>query len=172
MFGELLKKRRSIRAYTDEKIEDEKINKILNAALTAPSGRGVNPWEFVVLRDKESKKIANGAKKLRSDFLTAADTVVLVLVDKEKSPNTFVEDSAIVATIMQLQATELGIGSCWVHIRSASTTDGKNSSEYLKEKFNIPDRFVVDMLMSFGYPAEEKEEKTAASTDKIHYEKY
>lgn len=172
MLGELLKKRRSIREYKDEKIKDEELNQILNSVLLAPSGKGLNPWEFLVLRDKDSKEIANGAKKLRTDFVKKADTVILVLVDKEKSQNTYVEDSAIAATIMQLQATELGIGSCWVHIRSASTVDGQNSSEYLKEKFEIPDRFVVDMLMAFGYPAEEKEEKITESKNKIHYEKF
>ena len=105
MLTDLLKKRRSIRKFTDKKVTDAEIREIIEAALYAPSGMGKTPWEFLVLSDPEDMKKAALAKKDQPVFEDKGSHLILVLTDKEKS-NTYIEDSAIVSLLMQLKITE------------------------------------------------------------------
>ena len=173
MLTELLKRRRTIRKYTDEKVKDSEIKKIIEAGLLAPSGRGNNNWEFIILDNPEDIRVASLSKSDKENFGTYCSHMVMVLVDKEQSPSTYPEDAAIVATLMQLRATELGIGSCWIHQRTSTNPEGISANEYLRDHFDIPENMVVDMMMSFGYPDEEKDLKEIESfKDKVHYNRY
>lgn len=173
MFEKLLKKRRTIRKYKDEKISDVDLRKIVEAGLHAPSGSNKNPWQFIVLTEKENIKKAADLKEHRTDFVYHAAAIILVAVDHELSATTYQEDAAIANTLMQLQATDIGVGSCWIHARTASTKDGENSSEYLKRTFGIPQNYTVDMMLALGYPDEEVGEKEPQSFDeRVHFERY
>ncbi len=173
MFKDLLKKRRTIRKYKNEKLSEEDLRTILSAGLHAPSGSNKNPWQFIVITDEENIKKAADLKEHRTDFPYHAAAIILVAVDHELSATTFSEDAAIATTLMQLQATDIGVGSCWIHARTASTKDGENSSEYLKKTFGIPDNFTVDMMLALGYPDEEKEEKEPQDfNERVHFERY
>ncbi|MDO5027979.1 MAG: nitroreductase family protein [Bacillota bacterium] len=172
MLNDLLKKRRSIRLFQDKKIEEEKIREILQAGLYAPSGMRRNPWEFVVLSDPEDMKKAALAKKDQPVFEDKGSHIILILTDHVAS-NTYIEDSAIVATIMQLKIAELGLGSCWVQLRQRSTPSIADSEAYLRKTFNIPDQFSICQMLVLGYPGEDKGEKEAASFEKkVHFNSY
>jgi len=109
---ELLRKRRSIRKFLPEKVTPEHIDIIIEAALRAPSSRGINPWEFILVDDPEKLSKLATSKQHGSEFLENAPLAIVVCADSTKS-DVWVEDCSIAAIIIQLTAWSLGLGSCW-----------------------------------------------------------
>ena len=115
-FNSLLLKRRSIRKYTDQPIAPDDVRLILEAALTAPSSKSVRPWQFVVVEDRDMLARLGECKPQYATSVARAPMAVVVTADMTKS-DAWIEDASIAAILMQLQAEELGLGSCWVHCR-------------------------------------------------------
>ena len=113
---DILKKRKSIRKYTDEQVSEEYIEKIIEAGRLAPSGRNKKPVELVVVRDKETLEYLSNTRSHGSQLLAGANAAIVVTGDSELS-DTWIEDCSITMMIMQLRATELGVGNCWVQVR-------------------------------------------------------
>ena len=129
---EILRARRSIRKFTTEKIDPSAVNSIIEAALRAPSSRGINPWEFILVDDPETCIRLSKAKQYGSEFLKNAPLAVVVCADSTKS-DVWVEDCSIAAIIIQLTALSLNLGSCWAQIRNRQR-DGELSAEaYIQE---------------------------------------
>ncbi|HEX9058905.1 MAG TPA: nitroreductase family protein, partial [Clostridia bacterium] len=78
MLYELLKSRRSIRKFEDREIEKEKADFIIKSALLSPSSRGIRPWEFIVVNDKETIKKLSQCKEHGSSFLSGAPLAIVV----------------------------------------------------------------------------------------------
>ena len=153
---ELLLKRRSIRKYTEEKISEDKLEKILQAGLLAFSGRNLKPWEFVVVREKETIQKMAQARKAGAGMLTGADCAIVVFGNPQTS-DTWVEDCSIAMTSMHFMATELGVGSCWIQGRMREAADGRSTEEFVKELLQVPEHYKLEAILSLGMP--EKEEK-------------
>lgn len=171
---ELLKSRRSIRKYEDKPLEKEQIDKLLKAALLSPSSKARRPWEFVAVTDKELfVKLSKARQQGSSRFLNEAALAIAVIADREKC-EIWIEDASIAATILQLTAHSMGLGSCWIQIRERMYDDIKTSEEYVKETLNIPDKYSVECIISVGYPAEEKKayEDKDLKYEKLHYNTY
>jgi nitroreductase len=170
---ELLKNRRSIRKFKEKKIEKEKIEKILKCALISPSGRGLKPWSFVVIDDKELIEKLSTAKPTGAQFSKEAPLMVVVMAEREKSV-TWIEDLSIASTIMQLEAEEQGIGSCWIQLRDRMHNEEKSSDQYIRELLNIPEKYEVAYLIAFGYADEKKSPYTDDDMefDKVSYNKF
>jgi len=168
---ELLKNRRSIRKYQPKAVEQEKIEIITKAALMSPASKRSNPWEFIVVQDKETLQKLSESRPHGSQFLSDSPLGIVVIADTTKSDVWF-EDASIAATIIQLQAQYLGLGSCWIQIYKRMKSDEISTEDYIRQLLNIPDHFAVLSIISMGYPAEERkpfdEEKLAY--DKIHNE--
>lgn len=171
-FFNIVKRRRSIRSYKDKKIEREKIEKMVQAALTAPSGRGKDPVEVIVVEDEKTlEKLANSRGKA-SQWLKGAPLGMVILADSDSS--TWISDASIVATIIQLQAEEFNIGSCWLHVENRKADDGSDVEENIKEILDIPSEMSILCMLSLGYKNENKSEHDINNLkyEKIHYEKY
>lgn len=166
----LLQSRRSIRKYTGERISDETLEKILQAGLLAPSSRAIYPVELVAVRDKEMLRGLSECKAAGAAMLKNADVAIVVIGDAAKS-DAWIEDCSIAMTLMQLEATEQGIGSCWVQCRGRQTPDGASTEDYIRALLNIPENYGVLAMLSLGI-ADEKPEPRALpdvkSNDKIH----
>lgn len=160
---ELLYKRRSIRKYKDIEIEADKINKIVEAALLAPSGRNMKPWEFAVITNKEIIGKLSESKETGAQFVGGAPLVIAVLADEKSS--TWVEDASIALTFIQLMAENLGLGSCWVQLSGRKTKDGIGSESYVKDLIGIEKDLRVEALVSIGYPDEIKNIRTKEDLD-------
>ncbi len=165
---ELLRRRRSIRKYKAEKISREDITIIIEAALRAPSARAFNSWEFILVDNQELIFKLSHSKKSGSEFLHGAPFVIVVCADSTTNPNFWVEDCSIAATIIQLTASSLGLGSCWVQIRHQQHDPEKTAEDYVKELLGIPEHIKVELLLGIGYPDETKPLKPA---DVLEYEK-
>lgn len=172
-FFELLKNRRSTRQYTDRKIEQEKIDKLTTAALMSPSSKRSNPWEFIVVEDKETLIKLSESRPHGSQMLAQAPLGIVVTADKTKS-DVWMEDASIAALIIQLQAQDMGLGSCWTQIYLRQKEEDLTAEEYIRNLLEIPEKYAVLCIISVGYKNEERqphnEEKLAYN--KIHREKF
>ena len=155
----LLQVRRSIRKYKDEAIPEDKLTNIVRAGLLAPSSRGIYPVEFVVVRDKNALERLSESKAGGATMLKNAGAAVVVIGDAAKS-DAWIEDCSIAMTLMQLEATEQGIGSCWVQCRGRQTPDGASTEDYIRTLLNIPKNYGVLAMLSLGI-ADEKPEPRA-----------
>lgn len=155
---DLLKKRRSIRTFKNIEVENEKIQKIMQAALLSPSSKNNNPWKFLIVKEKGLLSELSRAKDHGSKFVGNAPLVLVVMGDTEQS-DVWVEDCSIASTIMILTARSLGLGSCWVQIRRREDSSGFNSEKYIKKVLDIPDNLRVLCMIAIGYPDEKKSEK-------------
>lgn len=173
MFMDLIAKRRSIRRFTDEKIETEKIELLKEAALRAPSSRGVNPWEFIFIADRNLLQKLSGAKPHGSTFLKDAQLGIVVCADPEKS-DVWVEDASIAAIFIQLAATYLELGSCWIQIRERLHDKTQTAEAYIADQLNIPSHLKVEAIIAIGYPADSKSPhpKENLQNEKVHLNQY
>lgn len=170
---ELMRKRRSVRRYTGEKIADESLEKILQAGLLAPSSRAIYPAEFVVTRDKAALEKLSECKLGSAAMLKDADAAVVVTGDRSKS-DAWIEDCSLSMMLMELEASALGIGNCWVQCRGRNTPDGESTEDYIRKLMNIPENFGVLAVLALGIPAQEPEPHPLPCTDseKLHYGKF
>lgn len=164
---ELLRTRRSIRNFTAEKIDREHIEIITEAALRAPSSRGMNPWEFILVDDPGTILGLSGAKQHGSEFIKNAALAIVVCADSSTS-DVWVEDCAIAAIIIQLTAHSLGLGSCWAQIRKRAHDSEKTAELFIQELLGLPQHIRVDSIIGIGHPAEKKD---PLSADKLPHAK-
>lgn len=172
-FFDLLISRRSIRKYLNKKIEPITIQKITAAALMSPTSKRTNSWEFVVVENPETMQQLADCRPTGSQLLHDAPLAIVVTADTTKTDVWF-EDASIAAIIMQLQAHELGIGSCWVQVYNRQKDTETTSENYIKTLLNIPSHFGVLCIIALGYPDEQKKhfDTDALPTNKIHFEKF
>jgi len=169
MLISLLQKRRSIRKFQDKKVEAEKIDRLIEAALRSPSGGAKNPWEFVVVTDKDILEKLSTAKEHGSALIKGASLGIVICADPGKQ-DIWIEDAAIASTIIHLAAASLGLGSCWIQIRERKHTGNEPAEAYVAEVLGLPKNLRVLSMVAIGYPAEEKpgHAKSELSYDKVH----
>jgi nitroreductase len=170
---QLLIERHSIRRYTDRKVSAEDVKTILQAALLAPTSKSARPWQFVVVEDKEKLNTLAGCKPIAAHAIRGAAFAVVVMADPGKS-DMFIEDCAIAAQFMQLQAADLGIGSCWIQVRNRFNADGEPSETLVQQTLGIPEYLKVECIMSFGYPDENRRpvDESKLKWEKVHIEQW
>jgi nitroreductase len=169
----LLRARRSIRSYTGQSVDKGSIELLIEAALRAPSSRNHQPWSFVVVDDRQLLEKLSLAKENGSAFLKKAPLGIVVCGDPAKS-DVWVEDCAIAALLIQLEAQSLGLGSCWIQIRERRHDAGSTAQSYLQKALGIPEEIMVACIISIGHPAEERTPVPAADLDrgKVNYNKW
>lgn len=173
MLLSLLQKRRSIRKYQDKAVEPEKIDTIVEAVLRSPSSRGINPWEFVVVTQKDLLEKLSLSKEHGSSFLKNAPLGVVVCADSARQ-DVWIEDASIASIIVHLTAESLGLGSCWIQIRERMQDANNTSESYITEVLNLPENLKVLSIIAIGYPDEQKppHAKKNLGYEKIHRNRY
>lgn len=150
---DLLFKRRSIRKFKNKEIEKNKIDTLIKSALLSPSSRGNNPWEFIIINDKDLLNKLSQSKEHGSSFLKKAPLGIVVIADPKKG-DVWIEDTSIASIIIQLTAESIGLSSCWIQIRERFHNANITSEEYIKKLLNIPEKFRVESIIAIGYPDE------------------
>ncbi len=160
-FGKLIKKRYSCRNYKDKGIEQEKLKTVLQAAQYAPSAHNSQPWKIIVVDDNRLKeKLSQAASQ---PFIAQAS---LILACVSTDPNEMMScqvpsypvDCAIAMDHLSLQATEIGLATCWI---------GAFDQDKVKKILNIPKSNKVVILMPLGYPADSPGKKQRKSLDEL-----
>ncbi len=153
--------RRSIRAYEDREVEKEKIIKLLQAGMAAPSACNLQPWEFVVITDKAM------LEKFKSVALTHNAPVVMLVCSNTKNIPWKTEDWKIecgaAVENMMIAAVALGLGSLWV---------GMLDHAAARKLLDIPDDINIMNVVCFGYPAVERKPKTKYDETAVYWQKY
>ena len=140
-FLAFLKDRRSIRSYLDKKISDKEVEMILEAGRWTPSASNKQPWEFLVIRNKEilreiSKKAFYGRHIKRAPLAIA-------IVGKIKvNPNYYIQDTSLASMNMMLMAWSLGIGTCWT---------GALKRDAVKELLGLEENDYLLTILPMGY---------------------
>ena len=170
---EMMQNRRSVRSYTQEKIAEEKLEKVLQAGLLSASGRARRPWEFIVVRNKEMLQKMSDCRAGAAKMLEGADAAVVVIADPELT-DVWVEDCSIAMANMHLMADALGIGSCWIQGRLREAADAGSTEDYLRELLGYPEGYKLEAILSLGMPKEHAPayKPEDLKTEKIHREKY
>ena len=172
-FAELIKNRRSIRKFTDQLLSPDQVESILQAALMAPASKRKNPWEFVVVEDKTMLERLATCREHGSSFLKECAMAVVVLANGMES-DVWIEDASIAAIYMQLQAEDLGLGSCWCQIRNRVREDESDVNEYIRYLLDIPYQLEVLSIIGFGYKDQERKpfNEEHLQWEKIHIDTY
>jgi len=144
-----IKARRSIRAYQDRPIEEEKLLKVLEAGRLAPSARNLQDWKFIVVRDK-NKRQRLSVVALNQSFMAQAPVVIAACgIETEYimtcGQHTYPIDVSIAVDHMSLAAMEQGLGTCWI---------GAFYEDLAREILGIPEKIRVVVVLTLGYPAE------------------
>ncbi len=127
----------------------------MEAALRAPSSRGGYPWQFVVVADRTTLASLARAKEHGSAFLAGAPLGIVVCADPKKS-DVWVEDTSIAATLIQLAAESLGLGSCWIQIRERMHDRQRTAENYVADLIGLAPGLRVACIVAIGYPDEAK----------------
>lgn len=161
---DVIKARKSVRAFLGKPIEDEKLVTVLEAARLAPSAANLQEWRFVIVREPATRKklaaVAGGQA-----FVAEAPVVIVACAETDGQvmrwggPPCYQIDVAIALDHMSLAAVDLGLGCCWI---------GLFDDKKVKEILHIPAEIRVMVLMLLGYPSDPSvNEKIRLSLDRI-----
>lgn len=170
---ELLIRRHSIRRYQDREISAEDVKNIMEAALLAPSSKSVRPWQFVLVDDKDTLAKLAACKANGTRPISSCALAIVVTASPEKT-DMYIEDMSIAAAYMQLQATALGLGACWIQVRNRFTEDNEDAQDIVRELLGIPHDMIVECIVTVGYPDEERRpvDPSKLLWEKVHIERW
>ncbi|MHA1975302.1 MAG: nitroreductase family protein [Candidatus Hodarchaeales archaeon] len=162
----LLKSRRSIRKYKSTPVEEEKIQKCLEAAQWAPSASNKQPWEFMIVTNPEFRtKMA--AIHPYAKFISESPVVFIPLTDPTIHRDYHQSDTALATMQFMIMAHSLGLGTCWAGVINKAKIEKE-----IKKMLNIPDKLRVLALVAVGYPDHTRESKRKDLENLVHREKY
>ena len=155
-FLEMVERRRSTRSFTEERVSCEATEKIIRAALLAPSSKNTQSSSFMIVEDKRVIGRMSEMRDYGSAFMAEAPLVILVLGD-ERLSDLWRINASISASYLQLAAESMGLGSCWVHVdgrpHRKDEPDGMTAEEYLKEFIPVPEGMRIMCAVAVGHPA-------------------
>jgi len=160
--AEAIRRRRSIRKYLPRKIENDKLDRVLEAGRLAPSAKNLQEWKFIVVRDDgRRKRLAEAAKG--QTFVGEAPVVIAACATVTDyvmtcGQLTYPIDLAIAVEHIVLAAAAEGLGTCWI---------GAFYEEEVKKVLNIPPEIRVVALLPMGYPVESPAPRPRKEMDEI-----
>ena len=169
---EIIKKRRSIRAFLTTPVEEAKLQNILEAGLWAPSAGNIQAWKYIVVRDPQKRKEITTAA-FHQDWLQEAPLLIVVCAEIERMKNYYgvrgerlyvVQECAAAIQNMLLEAEAQGLATCWV---------GAFDEDAVKRILDIPDKARPQAIIALGYAGEKVPlpAKKALSTI-VYFEQY
>ncbi len=169
---EAIRNRRVVRQFKPEIIPDEILYKILEAARWAPSPFNTQPWEFVIIKSKETLRAISRFARY-SGYLEEAPMAIAVVVPHIDGKFAWIENigepkfaAAMAVQNIMLAAWESGIGTCWVSI------DREKVAEIIK----VPKTYFVLTVIPLGYPDKPQQQRDEnyrkELKELIYYEKH
>lgn len=158
--------RKSIRKYTNEQVSDDQVKDLLKAAMAAPSAGNAQPWDFIVVRNKDTFEEIMNISKYSTPLKTASVAIIVCgNKDKEKFPGYWVQDCSAATENILLRSEEIGLGGVWLGIYPE---EGRVKG--LKKIFNLPETITPLAVISIGYPDEKRATTDRFNEDNIHFE--
>jgi len=167
---EAIRGRRSVRSYSGESVPEDVLARVLEAARLAPSAKNLQPWKFIVVRDRATK-IGLAKAAFEQYFMSEADIVVVACGFPDKAyprqgryMNSWPIDVTIAFEHLILQAAEEGLGTCWI---------GAFEEGPVKALLGVPDEVRVMAMTPLGWPAETPRARPRRALDEIvSYERF
>ena len=179
---DVIKARTSIRSFTGEKLTEEQINTLLDAAMAAPTDANLQPWRFIVITD-ETVKSGLYERERHKKMVETAGAVIIVCGETTRMgrphgadpdsepvpvPNTYwFEDCSAATENLLLAATALDLGAVWL-----SCYPNERIVERIRTYLGIPETVTPLAIVPVGIPAESPEPKQKWDPEKIHYDKW
>jgi nitroreductase len=148
---DVIRKRRTIRKFTDEDVAEEQVETLLEMAMCAPNRLNRQPWHFVVIRDRALQKQMADVLRIHP-YLETAPVVIAVCALPHASPTWMMDVSAATENMM-LAATAMGLGAAWVGAPDTVLWD--MLEETLCDALAIPLDVRIPTLVAVGHPAQE-----------------
>lgn len=165
---EAIHTRRSIRKYQDKPVDDKTLETILAAAMSAPSACNSQPWQFIVITDRE---IIEEVPKINSHAAMVLDAPVSIMVcgdvSFEISGGYWVVDCSAAVQNLLLAAHALGLGACWTGVYPET-----ERMERFASLLNLPDNVIPHSLIALGYPGEETPTEDRYKTERVHRQRW
>ena len=165
---DVIRKRRTVRKFTDQEVSREQIDLLLELAMCAPNRLNHQPWHFVVIQDKSVQKRFADFLRIHS-YLEDASAVIVACANPKASTTWAMDVSAAVENLM-IGATALGLGTAWVG--SPDTVTWSMFEEAVRDSLAIPIDVRIVALLALGYPAKEPvphSREDRFDPTKVHY---
>lgn len=169
---ESIKTRRSTRRYKPENVSEDQVEKLLEAAIMAPSGGNMQPWDFTIIRDENQKK-ALARAALGQSFIATAPVVIVVCANKPRTARRYgdrgaefysLQDTAAATQNILLAATAMGLAGCWV---------GAFNDDAVSNVLGLPKNIRPVVILPIGVPGESPRMPPRIPLKEIlHYEKW
>jgi nitroreductase len=169
---EAVKRRRSVRAFKKDDVASEDVEKLIDAAVWAPSAGNIQPWEFVIIRKPDIKKRL-AAAAWEQAFIEQAAVVIVVCANENRSSKRYgdrgkslycIQDTAAAVQNIHLAAYSLGLGTCWV---------GAFKEQEVGRILNVPQGIRPVAIVPVGYAAELASPRSKRPMDEVvHYETF
>lgn len=153
-YTEVIAARHSVRSFTDEPVDREIIDEMIEEANLAPSSRNSRSTGFMIIEDPSTIEALSEMRTSGSSFMAKAPAAIIVLGDADKT-DLWVENCSISATYLMLSAVEKGLGSCWVHV-NGRLRDKKDESkgyaeQYVRDLLGIKDNMRILCIIALGH---------------------
>jgi nitroreductase len=160
--------RRTIRRFKETPVPEKTLDRILEAGRWAQSFNNAQPWEFIVIRSKDTRRQLSeeAGKSVYYKGILEAPLTIAVCVDSQRDPVHWIETGCIAHQNMALAAHSLGLGSSWI---AAVNTRSETS---IKKLLHVPKHVRVISLMPVGFPDEEPEGRRRPLGEMVHHERY
>lgn len=161
--------RRSVRSFKDTLIEDEKVDKLLRAAMQAPSATNQQPWEFIVINDNNIINELVNFSLYATPLKTATLAIVVLGKDDVRAPKFIDQDLGACTQNLLLEAAHLGLGAVWMGI-----SRGDEREAFVTNLLNIPHNIKPFAVIALGYPKDDNANHFVDRFDasRIHYNNY
>lgn len=161
---EAIEKRCSVRTYLSKPVAKEDLDKIIDAARRAPTGRNEQPWEFVIVTDMYGRQRIAELTPYGKHIGVAGACIAVFCRD---STTYYVEDGAAATMSILLAATALGLGSCWV------AGDKTAHAQAVADLLGAPQTHRLVSLVAIGYSGEDASPKPKRPLDEVvHWENW
>lgn len=137
--------RRSVRSYSSKPIETKYLNKIIQSAIWAPSGKNGQPWKFKIINDENTIEEISKLSRV-SRWIKTAPCLIIVYLDKTRSYNYVKDIQSCGAAIqnMLLTSHDMNIGSCWIG-------ELVEKADVINEILHINDSLELIAIVTLGY---------------------
>ena len=151
---EIISRRRSTRKFLPTPVERERLERVVEMALQAPSSRNSRSTRFMIVQNTDLLEKMSRMRDYGSAFMKDAAAAILVMGDKRVT-DLWIDNCAISATTLQLAVVDEGLASCWVHVNDRpclqAEPDGRKADDYLRELLALPEHYGILCSVALGF---------------------
>ena len=163
-------RRRSVRSYTGEPVNDETVTALLEAAMAAPSAVAKDPWRFIVIRERETLRTIAGFLPNGGMLADAAVGFVVcgdITAAHDGEMSYMLQDCSAAIENLLLAATALDLGACWLGVHPR-----QDRVDNIRALFDLPDGIIPISCIAVGHPAQSPESRTRYTSEYVHHESW